>query len=457
MQVSRVTLRLFLSLHRLYSIFGDLHQIWRAYPFREIIDRARRGVEAIYPADVLKPSIMTLKGADIYSRAKQFATLDELLLLPPAFTPLRLKKMSELLREPLFSDVDLRHKIGGFNAAMPVMAASMGSVHVANKISLEVARGAAKLGIPMGVGENVATTWGYSRRVKANQPCFKERVMTYLEGLEEGYGGVAIQQSVEDAYNELWNRVYSDPDIEPYLKKGMIGFEIKIGQGSKPGLGGEARLTKEDAERLRDKYHFSEDPREVSRGVIERHSAPGTYVPEILRSMVRMMRNNYPRCRVWVKLGPFRDLPDVLNTLLDEGVDAVWIDGKEGGTGMSPYASMRHLGLPLVAALCSVSEFLKSRGRLTSILASGRLFDGGHLVKCLCLGLDGVAFGRPLAVAAWAGGARGVENYLRTVEVEAKMLVSALGKYSINDLSPEDLGCLDRDIAERLGVRYVYS
>ncbi|MEM4289208.1 MAG: glutamate synthase-related protein [Nitrososphaerota archaeon] len=457
MQISNFILKLFLALHRVYSVYSDLAEIWRSYPFREIIERARNGVDAIYPRDVLKPSIMLLKGANIYKTPTRYATLDELLILPPAFTPLRLKRMSELLREPIFSDVDLRHRIGGFDVSMPVMVASMGSVQVANKVSLEVARGAARMGVPMGVGENVATTWGYSKRIRSSQPCFKERVLTYFEHMNDGLGGVTIQQSVEDAYGELWNRVYSDPDIEPYIQKGLVGFEIKVGQGSKPGLGGEVRLSREEAERLRDKYHFTEDPESSLRGSIERHSAPGTYVPEILRSMLRLMRNNYPRCRIWVKLGPFRDLPEVLDVLLSEGVDAVWIDGKEGGTGMSPYVSMRHLGLPLIAALCSVSGRLGVGNGSSSVIVSGRLYDGGHLVKCLCLGLDGVAFGRPVAVAGWVAGHRGVENYLKTVEIEAKMLISALGKYSVRDLSREDLGCLDRDIAERLGLRYVYG
>lgn len=430
---------------------------WKSYPFREIIDRARRGVEAIYPSDVLKPSIMLLKGADIYKRPERYASLDDILLLPPAFTPLRLKKMSELLREPVYSDVDLRCSVGGFRASLPVMVASMGSVAVANRISLELARGAARVGVPMGVGENVATTWGYSERVRSRQPCFKERVMAYFENLDGDSGGVTIQQSVEDAYNELWNKVYSDPDIEPYIQRGMVGFEIKVGQGSKPGLGGEARLSRKDAERLKEKYHFSENPEASSRGHVERHSAPGTYTPEILRSMVRLMRNNYPRCRLWVKLGPFRDLPQVLDVLISEEVDAVWIDGKEGGTGMSPTASMRHLGLPLLAALCSIEEHLRMKNDSTSILASGRLYDGGHLVKLLCLGISGMALGRPVAVAGWVAGSRGVENYLRSVEVESMLLISALGKYSLRDLSLEDLGCLDRDIAERLGIRYIYS
>jgi hypothetical protein len=63
---------------------------------------------------------------------------------------------------------------------------------------------------------------------------------------------------VEDAYDELWNRVYSDRDVEPYLEEGRIGFEIKIGQGAKPGLGGVVKIPKKQVERLRAKYKFDE-------------------------------------------------------------------------------------------------------------------------------------------------------------------------------------------------------
>jgi len=454
---SRAFSKALLGIVGLSSFFEDLREAWSSYPYKEIIRRARKGVDAVYPQGRFWPALMAVKGAAVVEQPRRFATLDDILLLPPAFTPLRLKKMSEILREPNYTDVDLGTEFGGFRASMPLMVASMGSVQVANSVSLEIAKAAGRLGVPMGVGENVATMWGYSKRIRSNQPCFKERVMTYLEATEGGVGGIVIQQSVEDAYNELWNLVYSDPDVEPYIEKGAVGFEVKIGQGAKPGLGGEAMVPLKEAERLRDKYHIPEVSEMEGGGYVTRHSAPGTYTPDILRGMVRMMRNNYPRCRLWIKLGPFRDLPQVLRILLEERVDAVWIDGKEGGTGMSPLASMKHLGLPLLAALCSIVEFLANRESGTSLLAAGRLYDGGHLVKCLCLGLDGMVVGRPMVISAWAAGARGVENYVRTVEVEAKMLISALGKYSVKELGPEDLGCLDQELAERLRIRYVYG
>ena len=237
-----MSLRIFSALIRLLSGGGlsAASRFIQEYPVEDVVNRARSGRYSVFPLKGVDEFGRALLGGTVYERAPlRFDILSRILLVPPLYTPHRLKKMEELMREPLFTDVKTSVRVGGFTASMPVVMASMGSTDVFNKVSLESARAAAKAGIPMGVGENVATVWGYGRRVKPSQPCFKERVMTYLGSCEEGFGGVVIQQSVEDAYDELWNRVYSDPDIEPYIAEGRVGFEIKLGQGAKPGLGGE--------------------------------------------------------------------------------------------------------------------------------------------------------------------------------------------------------------------------
>ncbi len=47
--------------------------------------------------------------------------------MPPAFTPGRLKKAAELLREPSFMDVKTDVEVGGFHSSLPVVVGSMGS------------------------------------------------------------------------------------------------------------------------------------------------------------------------------------------------------------------------------------------------------------------------------------------------------------------------------------------
>ncbi len=429
----------------------------RTYPVSEIVSKAKMGKDVIYPFNELEEYGRALLGAEIYEPGyPRFHTLDRLVLLPPAFTSNRLAKMGELLREPLYTDVETESVVGGFKVRLPLVIGSMGSTDVASRSGIELARGAAKSGIVMGIGENVATMRGYDRRRCRDHPSLKERLMAYLESMEDGYGGVIIQQSVEDAYDELWNRIYSDVDLEPYFEEGFMGFEIKVGQGAKPGLGGEVKVPRELALKLKDKYYLPEDPEIVVKDFYERHSAPGTFTEGILGSMIRLLKNNYPRAKVWVKLGPYRDLDRVIKVCSNAGADAITVDGKEGGTGMSPIVALKDLGLPTLACLKRIRD-AKLSGVRSSLVISGRLYSGSHVVKALALGADAVAMGRPFIIAVQAKGAEGVINFVEAIKTEVQMLTSALDKYSLKDLSHEDLGALDKDIAEALGLSYVYS
>ncbi|MDW8084382.1 MAG: alpha-hydroxy-acid oxidizing protein [Candidatus Caldarchaeum sp.] len=449
-------IKLLLKLFKNPATRNSFGKFVQQYPVEEIVKRATEGRQSVFPLTELDEFGKAILGAPIYLNAPtRYDTLDKLLVVPPLYTPLRLKKMEELLREPLFTDVDTGCVVGGFSSSLPVVVASMGSTPVYNKVSLEVSKAAAKVGIPMGIGENVATVWGYNQRTKPGQPCFKERIMTYLTNVEGSHGGVFIQQSVEDAYDELWNRVYSDPEISPYIYEGRVGFEIKLGQGAKPGLGGETFVERELAIRLSDKYSFDADPRTTSKPVYERHSAPGTYTPEILRSMIRLIHNNYPRAKLWIKSGPYRDFEQVAHLCEEEKADVFWVDGKEGGTGLSPLSALKDLGLPLVSVLGKISR-LKTMMNM-DFVCSGRIIDGGDVVKVLSFGAVAAGVGRPVVVAAHARGQSGVERYLETVKIEIQLLTSALGKYRVKDLGPEDVMAVDTDLARNLGIRSIYD
>ncbi|MGC8972735.1 MAG: glutamate synthase-related protein [Thermoproteus sp.] len=445
--------RLVVMLKGLTFLFRGYRDFLEGYPIGEISFRALKGKDAVYPFGLIASYGSAVLGSGIYDKGcPRFKTLDSVVLMPPAFTPKRLEKVAELLREPSFMDVKTDADLGGFRSSLPVVVGSMGSTHIASKTALEIARAAAKFGVVYGIGENVATVRGYSERLTKGHPSFKERLLAYLTNVDKA-GGVIIQQSVEDAYDELWNKVYSDKDVEPYLEEGKIGFEIKIGQGAKPGLGGVIKIPRSQAERLRAKYKF--DEAELRKKYITRYSVPGTFTAEILAGTIRFMKTAYPRAKIWIKLGPFRDALDVIRIAAEEGADAVVIDGKEGGTGMAPTAAMKDLGYPTLVGLKAIKK-AREEGHKISLLIAGRLYDGGHVVKSLALGASGVYMARPFLIAALARGEKGVGNYLESLKVEVQMLVSALGKYDVLDVGPEDVAALDKDVAEMLGIPYVY-
>jgi isopentenyl diphosphate isomerase/L-lactate dehydrogenase-like FMN-dependent dehydrogenase len=61
---------------------------------------------------------------------------------------------------------------------------------------------------------------------------------------------------------------------------------------------------------------------------------------------------------------------------------------------------------------------------------------------------------RPFLVAALARGKKGVENYIESLKVEIQMFMSVLG---MKEISSEDVASLDKDVAEMLGISYIYS
>jgi len=395
--------------------------------------RAREGVAAIFPA-------VGEYGHALFGAAPATGPvpdeLDRTRIVPPVFVPGRLERMFELGREPLYGDVDLRCRIGGFAAPLPVFLCAFGSTQAATGSGLGVAAAeqAGRLGIPMVIGENIVPMHGYGREDEATAPKdgMLERIRTYAAAAPAGLGGVVVQQSTEDADAEVWNLVYSDPVATRLLEEGRLAFELKVGQGAKPGLGGMTVLSRECAEAVSDLYSVDEA---FGRGAarVLRSSSPGTFTEEILRRQIHLMRNNYPRARTWVKLHPGRDVAQAAELAWSAGADAVTVDGAEGGTGWAPSVFLDQVGLPLAECLRRIGA------HDAALLASGRIWEGGRALKCLALGATAAGLGRAALLAVDEDGAEGLVRLVRCLELELRLLLSALGRYRIGELAPDDL------------------
>lgn len=398
------------------------------FPEAEVRHRARTGAEATFPA-------LKSYGREVFGEVGTAPgdLIDQTRLVPPVFVPKRLEKLIELGREPLFSDVDLRTSIGGFTSALPVYLSAFGSTEVGSaELGIAAARQAGALGLPMVIGENVVPVNGYGRGQAVPEQALLTRFRAYLDAAGDSGGGVVVQQSTEDADAEVWNLVYSDPGVEPLLATGRLGFELKLGQGAKPGLGGMTVLDAAGSARMREQYAMS-DIFAGEPGRVLRSASPGTFTEEILRNQIRLMRNNFPRARVWVKLPPGRDVGAAAGIAWDAGADAVTVDGAEGGTGWAPLSFVEGVGLPL-------GECLRRIGNPAGcLLASGRMWAGARAVKCLALGARAVGLGRAALIAVDEDPERGLVRLVDALAFEARLLVSALGKYALGDLDAEDV------------------
>jgi hypothetical protein len=396
------------------------------FPEQAVRRRAREGAAAVFPAR--DDYGTTVFGADAGPVAPPRDGIDACRLVPPVFVPRRLEKLIDLGREPMHSDVSLATSFGGFDAPLPLYLSALGSTRVA-AAGCALATQAGRLGVPMVIGENVTPVSGF--RATGQDRALLERIAAYTGVVADGTGGVVVQQSTEDANAEVWNNVYTDPSVLALMDTGRLAFELKVGQGAKPGLGGLTLVDEDTARRLRDQYAMEHlDP---AGGPVLRCSSPGTFTPEILRQQIHLMRNNYPRARCWVKLPPGRDLAEAAAVAWQAGADAVTVDGAEGGTGWAPGAFLDHVGLPL-------HECLRRLGPPAgTLLASGRVCDGLRTVKVLALGAKAVGIGRAALVAVDEDRENGLIRFAESIALELRLLISALGKYAVDEPGPEDL------------------
>jgi hypothetical protein len=400
------------------------------FPEEPIRDRARSGATEAFPDAASYGRV--LFGADRTDDVRTPDLIDVLQLVPPVFVPQRLEKLIELGREPVYRDVGLETAVGGFTSPLPLYLSALGSTKAASvDLGVAASRQAGRLGIPMVIGENMVPVKGYGRLEEDAGQSLLGRIRPYAAELPDGSGGLVVQQSTEDADAEVWNLVYSDPNVRPLLESGRLAFELKVGQGAKPGLGGMTVLEGDAAQRLAGV--FATDPLFGSDGTVLRSSSPGTFTVEILRQQIRLMRNNYPRARVWVKLPPARDVRDAARCAWEAEADAVTVDGAEAGTGWAPTSFLRHVGLPL-------AECLRRIGPHTScLLVSGRMWEGVRVAKCLALGATAVGLGRAALIAVDEDPDYGLVRLVRCLALELRLLTSALGKYHTADVNLDDV------------------
>ncbi|MFI9504516.1 glutamate synthase-related protein [Nocardia sp. NPDC052566] len=404
------------------------------FPEREVRARARSAAGSAFPDSAQYGSTLFGQGPATPDRHALDA-IDRARLVPPVFVPLRAEKMYDLGREPLAGDVDLTTTIGGLRSLLPVYVSAFGSTAAADgDLGAAVARQAGIAGVPMVIGENIVPVSGYGRMAEEAPSSLLRRLTEYAKSAADGIGGVIVQQSTEDADAEVWNLVYSDPASEPLLTTGRLAFELKVGQGAKPGLGGMTLVPRERAADLSAQY----DIVDVYGGdaPVLRCATPGTFTDEILRQQIRLMRNNYPRCRIWVKLPPSRDVGEAAEVAWAAGADAVTVDGAEGGTGWAPNGFLEHVGLPLAECLRRLTGRDRHDG---SLLVSGRCWEGTRMVKTLALGATAAGLGRAALIAADEDPDDGLRNLLGSLELELRLLISALGKYRVAELSDEDI------------------
>ena len=167
----------------------------------------------------------------------------------------------------IFPNVSLEGEFGAkvkTKFRIPIMTGALGSTFIAAKYWEPIAIGAALVGIPVVVGENVV---GIDReaviengRIK-KAPELDRRIQIYLR-YHDNYGAIIVKMNVEDTRNGVAEYV-----IEKYGDKVIL--ELKWGQGATV-IGGEIQVTSLDYAIFLKKSGYVVDP---DPGLPELHEA----------------------------------------------------------------------------------------------------------------------------------------------------------------------------------------
>lgn len=306
---------------------------------------------------------------------------------------------------------------------VPIMTGALGSTFIAAKYWESFATGAALVGFPIVIGENVvgidkAAVIENGKIRKA--PELDRRIETYLR-YYDGYGAIIVQLNVEDTRNGVAEYV-----IEKYGDKVMI--ELKWGQGAKD-IGGEIQVTSLDyALFLKERgYVVDPDPTkpEVQEGFkhgaiksFARHSRLGytnlqsaeQVREDFMNSVAYLRKIGYKK--ISLKTGSYgmEALAMAIKYATDAKLDLLTIDGSGGGTGMSPWNMMETWGVPSILLHAKAHEYatmLAAKGKKVVDLAfAGGLAREDHIFKALALGAPFtklVCMGRALMIPGFLG------------------------------------------------------
>ncbi|MFO7153053.1 MAG: glutamate synthase-related protein [Bacillota bacterium] len=326
----------------------------------------------------------------------------------------------------IFPNVDLSTEFGNgekIKARLPIITGALGSTFVAAKYWDSLAIGAALVGIPIVIGENVVGVDKNSvienGKIKA-APELDRRIEVYRK-YHDGYGAIFVQLNVEDTRNKVAEYV-----IEKY-GDGVV-IELKWGQGAKC-IGGEIQVKDIEYATFLKRRGYVVDPDPEKPEVVEayksgtvksfaRHSrlgytdlsSPEEVREKFLESVEHLRKLGFKR--ITLKTGAYSvdGLAMAIKYATEAGLDLLTIDGSGGGTGMSPWNMMENWGIPSILLHSKAYEYadiLRKKGyKVVDMAFGGGLAREDHIFKALALGspfVKAVCMGRALMIPAFLG------------------------------------------------------
>lgn len=288
-----------------------------------------------------------------------------------------------------------------------------------------------------------------------------------------GEGGI-LPEEMEAAGKYIFEYVANRYSVTPENLRKADAIEIKIGQGTKPGMGGHLPGAKVTAEigKIRN--------RPVGKDIVAPSRFPGVETREDLKHLISQLKIASDGRPVGVKIAAGRIEKDLAFCVYGEP-DFITIDGRGGATGSSPLMLREASSVPTVYALYRARRYLDSIGSDISLVITGGLRVSADFAKAIAMGADAVAVASsaliamacqqyricgtgmcPVGVATQDPdlrerlkpdvAAERVANFLNVSLEELKMFSRITGHEKLHDMSVDDLCTISREISEYTNI-----
>lgn len=291
-----------------------------------------------------------------------------------------------------------------------------------------------------------------------------------------GEGGI-LKESMEASYKYIFEYVPNKYSVTDDNLKKVDAIEIKIGQGTKPGMGGHLPGNKvtEEIAAVRQKP--------MNQDIISPSRFEEIRSKEDLKALVDELRVRSDGRPIGIKIAAGHIEKD-LAVVNYAKPDFVTIDGRGGGTGASPKLIKDATSVPTVFALHRARKYMDAHHMDMELIITGGLRLSSDFAKALALGADAIAIGTGAMIAATCqqykvchlgkcpvgcatqdpllrerldldNSAKRVYNYLTVCLEELKTFARITGKDDVHRLSISDLATVDHNISMYTDIPHV--
>ncbi|MCI9016436.1 MAG: FMN-binding glutamate synthase family protein [Clostridia bacterium] len=290
-----------------------------------------------------------------------------------------------------------------------------------------------------------------------------------------GEGGI-LKEEKEESYKYIFEYVPNLYSVTDENLENSDAIEIKIGQGTKPGMGGHlpAQKVTEEIAKVRNKP--------MGKDIISPSCFENIKTKEDLKELVTQLRQRSKGRPIGIKIAAGNIEKD-LEWIAYAQPDFVTIDGRGGATGASPKIIKDSTSIPTIYALHRARKFIKNNNLDIDLVITGGLRISSDFAKALAMGADAIAISSaalmaiacqqyricqngycPLGVATQdeelrkrmhiQTSSKRLYNYLNVSLEELKTFARITGNDDVHKLNIDNLCTTNSEISENTDIKH---